>query len=317
VPASASLLGAISAIDPNLKNAYTQQFSLSVQRELPMSIFLETAYVGNLERHLLREPNINYPNLALVGANPSFNTNYFAPYPGYTSITQYLSDSTTNYHALQVFLSKRTGNVAFTAGYTWSKALGDSSGEGDNPDNYQNRHFNYGPTSFDRRHVFSGTFVWALPLLKNQTPVVRYAAGGWQLSGVIRLQTGPYSSVTGSTSIGTRRADYLGGPVLVSSGRDINNWINKAAFATAPAGRWGTSSTGIIEAPGLQSYDFSLAKHFALTERFDLRFQADFFNAFNIANFSGLNTTVTSTSFGTLSSAYPPRNIQLGLKLAL
>ena len=79
-------------------------------------------------RHLLRQPNINFPNLAAVAANPSFNTNFFAPFPGYTSIQQYLSDSTSNYYALQTFLSKRAGNVLFTVSYTWSKALADASG---------------------------------------------------------------------------------------------------------------------------------------------------------------------------------------------
>jgi hypothetical protein len=312
----ASPIGSISAINPDLKFSYNEQFSFGVQRELPMGIFLETSYVGNLGRHLLRQPNINFPDLASVAANPKINTNFFNPYAGYTSIRQYLSDSTSNYHALQVFVSKRTGAVTATAGYTWSKSLADASGEGDNPDDYLNRHFNYGPSSFDRRHAFFGTFVWQMPMLQNQNGFVRSTVGGWQVSGIIRLQTGPYFSVTGSTAEGTRRSDYVSGPVLVPSGqRNIDNWINTAAFQTAPDGRWGTSGTGIVEGPGLQSYDLSMTKRFALTERFHLRLQADFFNAFNIANFTSLNTTVTSNSFGTLTSAYPPRNIQLGMKL--
>jgi hypothetical protein len=311
----ASPIGSISAINPDLTFSYNQQFSFGVQRQLPQGMFLETTYVGNLGRRLLRQPNINFPDLALVAANPKINTNYFNPYAGYTSIRQYLSDATSNYHALQVFVSKRTGAVTMTAGYTWSKSLADASGEGDNPDDYLNRHFNYGPSSYDRRHAFFGTFVWQTPMLRNRNVFVRSTAGGWQVSGIIRLQSGPYSSVTGATAEGTRRADYISGPVLVQSGRSIDNWINTDAFATAPDGRWGTSGAGIVEAPGLQSYDLSLAKRFLLTERFNLRLQADFFNAFNIANFTGLNTTVTSNAFGTLNSAYPPRNIQLGMKL--
>jgi hypothetical protein len=59
----------------------------------------------------------------------------------------------------------------------------------------------------------------------------------------------------------------------------------------------------------------SVGKYFYFTESVNLRFQADFFNAFNNVNFSGLGTTVTNGSFGTLSSAYPARNLQLGLKL--
>jgi hypothetical protein len=133
---------------------------------------------------------------------------------------------------------------------------------------------------------------------------------------VIRLQTGPYSSVTGQTSTTSRRADYLGGDIYAQSGQNINNWLNKAAFAAANNGAWGNSGIDIVEAPGLQSYDLSVAKHFRLTERINLRFQADFYNAPNVANFSGLNTTITSSAYGTVSSAYPPRQIQLALKLA-
>lgn len=313
-PATQSPIGGISAIAPNLKNAYVEQFSLGVQRELPWNLFLETSYVGSLGRHLLREPNINYPDLAQVAANPSYSTNYFVPYPGYTSVQQYLSDSTSNYHSLQVYLSKRAGNITFTAAYTWSKALGDASGEGDNSENYTNRHFNYGPLSYDRRHAFSGSFVWAMPLLRDQKAIVRQIAGGWQTSGVIRLQSGPYLTVNGNTPTGTRRADYLGGAVYPDS-QNINNWVNKSAFAASPTGRWGNAGINTVLGPGLQSYDISLAKNFPLTERVTMRFQGDFFNLFNIANFTGLNTTITSSAFGTIASAYPARNVQLALKL--
>jgi hypothetical protein len=215
-----------------------------------------------------------------------------------------------------VYLNKRKGNVFFTAGYTYSKTLGDSSAQGDNPENYLDRHYNYGPLTFDRRHVFVGTYVWSLPRLEQANPILRTAFGAWQLNGVIRLQTGQYYSVTGNTSIGSRRADYLGGDVLVAgSARNINNWINKAAFGNAPDNRLGNAPVGNVEAPGLQTYDLSISKNFQIRERFSLRYQADFFNAFNNANFTGLNISLASNAFGTLPTAYPPRNIQMQLKL--
>jgi hypothetical protein len=316
VAANTLPVGSITAIDPNLKAAYVEQMSLGVQRQLPQNLFVEVSGVSGLGRHLLRQPNINFPDLKAVAANPSYSTIYSNPYPGYTSIQQYNSDATSNYYALQTFVSKRAGNVLFTGSYTWSKALADASGQGDNSENYQNRHFNYGPTSFDRRHAFVATFTWEMPKLKQANAILRTVAGSWQVSGVVRLQTGPFSSVTGSTSTTTRRADYLGGNIYAQSGQNINNWLNKAAFATASNGAWGSSGINIVEAPGLQSYDLSLAKHFKLTERINLRFQADFYNAPNVANFSGLNTTITSSAYGTMASAYPPRQIQLALKLA-
>ena len=310
-----SPIGSISAIDPNLKYTTTYQYSLGVQQQLPLGTFFEITYVGNLGRHLLRQPNINFPNLSLVAANPTASTNAFVPYLGYSTIQEYLSDSTSNYNALQVYVSKRAGNVVFTGGYTWSKALGDASGNGDNLEDYQNRHFNYGPLSFDREHTFSGTFVWQLARLRNQNSIVRGVAGGWQLSGVIRLQSGAPYTVTASTSTGTRRANYVSGSLDISDPGPAE-WFNIAAFAPANIGSYGTSGTGIIRGPNLQSYDLSLAKRFALSERFDLKFQGDFFNVFNVVNWSTLNTTQSNSNFGTISAAYPARNVQLSLKLA-
>jgi hypothetical protein len=99
------------------------------------------------------------------------------------------------------------------------------------------------------------------------------------------------------------------------SGGGINNWVNRAAFANAPDNRSGNAPVGNVEAPGLQTYNLSVSKNFQIREKFRLRYQCDFFNAFNIANFTGLNTSLASTAFGTLPTAYPPRNIQMQLKM--
>jgi len=280
------------------------------------------SYVGNLGRHLLRQPNINQipfdinaANQALPSAQRAANLTLY-PYQGFANITQYRSDSTSNYHALQAYLSKRKGNVFFTVAYTFSKVEGDSSGQSDNPENYLDRHYNYGPLSFDRRHAFVATYVWTLPRLNDWNTAAKLVLGGWQLNGIIRLQSGQYYTVTANTSIGGRRADYVGGDVQVTgSARSINNWVNAAAFAPAPNNRFGNSPVGNVEGPGLQQYNLSLSKNFRMTERFNLRFQADAFNAFNIANFNGLNVNLSSNQFGTLASAYPPRQLQLQTKL--
>jgi hypothetical protein len=314
--------GNITAIDPNVKNGYSEQFSFGFQRELGNGVLAELSYVGNLGRHLLRQPNINQIPFALNAANAALPTNQqlpnaaLYPFKGFSNITQYRSDSTSNYHALQAYASKRKGNVLFTVGYTWSKALGDSSGQGDNPDNYLNRHYNYGPLSFDRRHAFVSTYVWYLPKLSDWNMVARNVFGAWQLNGIVRLQTGQYYTPTANTSIGVRRADYLGGDTLAPADqRNINNWINKAAFGSAPADRFGNSGAGVVEGPGLQSYDLSIAKNFRVREGWNLKFQTDFFNAFNVANFTGLIVNANDKSYGTLPTAYPSRNLQMQLKL--
>ena len=112
--------------------------------------------------------------------------------------------------------------------------------------------------------------------------------------------------------------------LVPKSQRGQATYINKAAFASAPDTRRGTSGVGNVEGPGTQSFDFSLRKRFALTERVRLQVQADFFNAFNRTNFrdmdTGLATAPFGTSpsnlaFGTLTASGPARNIQLGMKL--
>ena len=316
----AAPLANIDALNPKLRNGYAEQFSLSVQREIVHGTVAEVAYVGNLGRELLRAPDINQIPFATFAANSQLPTAQqlpqaaLRPYAGYSSIFQYNSDSTMNYHGLQAYVSKRAGSIFMTASYTFSKALGDTNAEGDNPEQYLNRHFNYGPTSFDRRQVFIATYVWSLPRLQRWNAVGRQIFGSWMLNGIIRLQTGQYYTITASTAEGTRRADYLGG-TLYPANQGPNNWFNTADFAAAPVSRLGDSGAGIVEGPPLHVFNLSLAKNFHYKERFNLKYQADFFNAINTTNFSGLGVTVTSGGFGTLSSAYPPRQIQMTLKL--
>ena len=179
----------------------------------------------------------------------------------------------------------------------------------------------YGPVnstssagSMDISHVFVATYVWSLPSLRSQSRFLRTPFGDWQLSGVIHLQSGPFYTITGSTSIlGTRVANYIGGAgVLPNPGP--NGWFNPAAFAAAAQGAWGTAGVGDVQGPGMQIYNLSVSKLFPIRESKSLRFRTDFFNAFNCVNFQGPAVTVTSSGFGTISAAYPARNIQMALK---
>jgi outer membrane receptor protein involved in Fe transport len=89
----------------------------------------------------------------------------------------------------------------------------------------------------------------------------------------------------------------------------------KDAFAPAPETRRGTCGVGTLLGPGAQTWDFSLRRRFAVTERFNLQFQADIFNAFNRTNFRDLESNWSAGAFGQISTSGPPRNIQFGLKM--
>lgn len=321
--------GGISSIDPHLKNGAIYNFNLGVQREFQHGFFLDVSYAGNTGHHLSRQPDINYPSFAVISANyalPSAQrraTNAMRTYPGYSSIGMFMSDANSNYNALQTYVTRRKGNAIFTVSYTWSHALTDASAYNSSTDSsleYQNRHFNYGPSSSDRRHIFLTTYTYRFPFLRNRHGLLG-AFGRWELSGIFRKQSGAPLTPVGSASGVTRRADYIGGDwELPADQRGPNKWFNTAAFQTAPNTRMGNAGVGIIRGPGLITTDISLRKEFIVRRaarsdsNWRLKFQADGFNLPNHPNFRNPSVTTSSTDVGTITSVGPARSIQFGLK---
>jgi hypothetical protein len=317
--AAQSVLGTVNAIDPNMNIPRQTNFSVSVQRELGWGHFAEASYVGNRGRNQLWFPEINQPTfeaLVLNAALPAAlraNTNYLRPYQGYSSIRQRRSDAFSNYNSLQLYLNRRSGALRYTASYTLSKAIGNASGIGDNPEDAFNKEFNTGPLSFDRRHAFVGTFTYAMPFFRGDKGLAGQTLGGWEVSGKVRWQSGQYLTVTGNTSTGTRRADYLGGDINLDD-RGPDKWFDTSVFATAPDTRRGNATVGQIEGPHFYRWDLSLRKRFALPRKSNVELRADAFNAFNRVNYNNPATVVTNSTFGTISTAKTPRELQFSLR---
>ncbi len=318
----------IDVIDPNLVVPYTMSYSLSVQRELPKGIFFEAAYVGNQGRHLLRQPDINQPSFDALRANillptaQRLTTNALRPYKGYSAIRFRMSDSNSNYNALQLYAAKRRGSATMTVSYTWSHALADTSGNGDNPEEFANRSYSYGPASFDRRQIFVATYTYRLPFFKSlkSSSLVGNLVKGWEISGITRFQSGQFYTPQANSTIGGRRADYLGGDIaLPDDERNQSRWFNTAAFGPAPEDRRGNARVGSVLGPGRNLSDLSLRKQFAVTEKARLQFRGDMFNVFNHVNLNlnngGLVVNQAANNYGTITNAAPGRNVQLGLRL--
>jgi carboxypeptidase family protein len=322
--AAESVLGTVNAIDPHMNVPRQINFSVSVQRELRWGHFAEIAYVGNRGRHQLWFPEINQPSFEALVANAALpsaqraNTNYLRPYRGYSSIRQRRSDAFSDYNSIQFYVNKRKGSIRYTASYTLSKATGNASGIGDNPEDAFNRDFNTGPLSFDRRHAMVDTFTYAPTYLLDRHDIIGEALGGWELSGKVRYQSGQYLTVTGNTSTGARRADYLGGDISVDN-PTADRWFNTAAFAPAPDTRRGTATVGQVEGPAFYRWDMSLRKNFrfrvpGVDRETGLEFRADAFDAFNRVNLNNPNTRTDQGGYGSISSAKTPRELQFSLR---
>jgi len=320
-------IGTIDSIDPNLKIPRTWQYSATLQRELPWGLFAEIGYVGAAGHDLIRQPDINQVPFDVLEANQALpsaqrlQTNAMRPYKGYSAINYRLSDANSRYDAMQTFVSKRRGSIKWTQSYTLGSSKDNASGNGDNPENYTDKNYNWGPSSFDRRHILVETWTWDVPFLLHDKTLLGSTLGGWQVSGIYRYQSGSPLTITGNTAIGTRRADYLGGdPYVPSSGRTNANgaivWLDPSQFTAAPETRLGNSRKGQFTGPSYQVFDLSFRKIFRVpTHDMRVTFQADLFNAFNKTNFSNPATTITSNNFGQITSVGPPRNIQLGLRV--
>lgn len=317
-PTALAPLGAITVIDPGMKLPFQVNFSAGVQRELRGNLFVEAAYVGNRGRRLLWRPDINQPPFEALAANAALpapvSVNALRPYAGYSAIQQLRSDATSNYNALQLYLTRRQGAVRFTVGYTLSKAMTDASGNTDAPEDPFDRTFNYGPASFDRRHVFVTTYTYEVPWLRGRRDILALVASGWEISGITRWQSGQYLTVTGNSSIGARRGDYVGGDIRLDD-RSQDRWFNTAAFANAPDNRRGTATVGQIEGPHFFSTDLSLRKRWPLARRMRLGVQADIFNLFDRVNLGNPVTNAAAVGFGQISTAGPARQVQIGLRL--
>jgi hypothetical protein len=316
-------VGDINALDPDLQLPSQVNYSIGVQRELGGGYFVEATYVGNRGRHLIRQPDVNRPSFDALRANAALpsaqrvSVNALRPYAGYSAIRMRISDATSHYNSLQLYATKRRGDFQFTVSYTLGRALTNASGNGDNdaPEAVGDLDSLWGPATFDRRHAFVNTLTYRLPWLRDHGGVLEAVAGGWEVSSKYRFQSGQYFTATGNSSIGNRRADYLGGEVDIDG--DETRWFNTAAFANPPDDRRGSATVGQIEGPPFKQMDISVRKNFRFARRYSVTPIIDVFNLFdtvNFANFAGSSLDANNAAFGTLTSAQPARSFQFGFR---
>lgn len=317
------------SFNPDLGNPYIMSWTTGVQQQLTDSLMLDVAYVGNGGRHqiLLRELN---PAIYGPGATVGNTNERRSLYPDFGSIGQLYSDGISYYHALQAQLNKRfSKGLTFSANYTWSKTI-DEGGTGNSFANegqqgYQSpfdRRQNRGPSEIDVRHRVAGSWLYELPFLKQSSGWVKGAFGGWELGGIVTLQTGkPIALFSGQdnslSGIGNDRPDVIGDPNLSNDrprAQLIDAWFNTAAFAPNPIGQFGTAGRGIVYGPGAANIDMSLRKSFRIREGHALQVRWEAFNALNHVNLGDPEGDLNQKGFGRITSASSARIMQVSLK---
>ncbi|MGH9402054.1 MAG: carboxypeptidase regulatory-like domain-containing protein [Terriglobia bacterium] len=326
--------------DPSTKYLVpvTYEWDLVAERQLARNWMLQVAYVGSQSNHNKETIQLN-PAQYIPGSK--LGTDQRRLFLGYTGIAMDGQDTNSNFHALEVTLKKQMmKRLSLTAAYTYSKAIDDVPNGGNNNDINSDsssalpwyapgRHqFDYGPSGFDNTHRLVVSYVWMLPALSGANGFARGVLGGWEFNGIVTGQSGgPFTITAGkdqsNTGLGQDRAVEVAGVQPFASNQFAScaknppcvNYLNPAAFAQPAVGTFGMLGKDSFYGPDLFTWDMGLFKNFALTERLNLQFRAEFFNVFNRANFNNPASSETSGTFGDITGAGDPRIGQLALKL--
>jgi hypothetical protein len=254
-----------------------------------------------------------------------------------------------------------TYSHAIDNGSTWhsgaTTANGAAAGEGYTTDQTLPG-LDRGNSLFDIRQRLVFNYVWELPG-KNLHGILGAVLGGWAYNGIWAFQSGahwePYTSLsrllvpdagfptacTGAafdaahcTNQGgdynlDRGANDRPSSTLSSYQPTRDQWKNgwgaaavASTFSSPCLACTGNLGRNTFVGPGLFTADMTLAKVFKITERMNMKFDAQAFNIFNRANFilatagGGAHNKITDGSFGQAAGTLNARNLQLGVKFS-
>jgi hypothetical protein len=316
---------------PTFKVPSYQNYNLSVQHEIMANTVAEVAYVGTRGSHLLGDIDMNQPTVAARVADPTADVNAIRPFLGYGTINARVPIYTSNYNSLQASLNRRfSKGLTLGVAYTWSKLLTTNPYDrGLSAYNTYDLKQSYGPSVLNTPHMFVASYVYDFPFYKNNRSAAGILLGGWELSGIVTIQSGQSQIITqgndpwaaagmpgglGMTRPGDTvyiRPDQIGNP---NGPKSVFQWFNTSAFVDA-IGHFGSSRPGAVLGPGYQIWDTSLIKNFSFAEKASLQLRLETFNTFNHGSPSSIETNVDSGIFGQVIGWHDPRTLQIGAKL--
>jgi hypothetical protein len=317
----------LSTISTAFRDPYIQQWNLAVERKIAPDTILEITYLGTKGTRLAYTMNIN--------ASPAGPGNIQAkrPYPSYGAISSLNSFATTDYDSGVVKVQRRLNHsVTFLASYTFAKSLAmpDQSLVGDGASSVSVRNpldpqADRGRDVFDIRHRVAASAVWDLPIGRGQLighnwpGYLEQTLGSWRFNAILNLMSGyPLTAALGYDNANTGdstqdRPDVIGNPN--NGPRKVNEWFNTAAFAAPPQYSYGSEGTNIINGPPQKQLDIALSRAWKLYEGVNLQFRGDFFDITNTPQFNQPGSTYGTSTFGVISSAGDPREIQFAAKI--
>lgn len=342
---STALRPSAQTVDQNLRAPYTPEWFIGVQRRLPGNWMAEASYLGSAGRNLLIRQDINRFSGDLAdGSLARINQSFSTIIHGFNAVSSI-------YHGLATQLMRRfSDGYTVQLAYTFSRSIdtdsepfGGGAGEQQGSMEVSNISLDRGRSAFDATHRLAGNFIYEVPFFRGAGGVVENVLGGWQVGGILSLQTGfPFTVVTGSDfnldgATGADRPNVLV-PINRIVGSGPRDFLNGAfgdptqlgsLFRPPAAGANGSLGRNTFRGPGYAVFDLSLLKAFHTPwfteEGSRVEFRAEFFNLFNRVNLRapsnslGIFSSATGlwsnrNNFGRSFSSFDARQIQFGLK---
>ncbi len=310
----------------NRRTPYVVQYLFNVQRQLTGNVVLEAGYTGNQGHKLERFRPYNFPTPgpgAVQGRRPY-------PELGIIQMTDGVVNS--NYHSLALKLQQRFSHgFSSLVSYTFSKAIDNGSairthaGDEDFPQDTYNLVASRSLANFHQQHRTAASLLWEPPAGRGKRWLTKgvgaAALGDWQLGSIFTYRTGvPYTVQNGvdDANIGwpSQHPNRTGASLDPPGGKDPAQYFNPAAFSRIPQFTFGDVGRNTMIGPEFLSWDFSVMKKFPMpSEKHELQFRFEAFNAPNRPNFAIPTASFTSTSFARISSTVTTmREIQFSLK---
>lgn len=325
------------------------QWALSVDRELNSSTGIRMSFIGNRSYQLPWAPDVNQmsPSTTFFSQRPNTDR----PFPNWGLIFSRDAGANAIYNSLQMELNRRFAKgFTYNASYTLAKNLADNAGPapsgfagetgGGRVTNSLDRRADRGDVYATRRHRFLNTLVYEMPFgkgrkfMSNANRAADLVLGGWQMSSILTLQSGPFltpvfsggdPSGTNAPSRGSQRPDRLGAGNGSLENPNRTLWADRSAFACPgravgslqydcrvgstpgrdpnPIGRFGNAGVGILNGPGTFGWNMGLGKRFVIHERINLRMEGSFTNLPNWTNLGDPNLNVADSNFGRITGS--------------
>jgi hypothetical protein len=324
--------GSYTSFPTDLKATNVHQWNASYQRQIGENLAVSANYLGTRTRNAWTTDSLN-PAIYIPGASTINNVNarreltlqdpVAGPY--YSTIVGVLGEGQAQYDALALQVQRRRARGFTVQGtYTLSRCLSDvfSYEPGTASNTYMiphNRALDYAHCANAADHIFSGSVVYLTP--SGGSGLLSTLTGGWQVSSIISARSGGYLTVT--TGVDTaltgqnaqRAIQVLSDPLMPNP--TYNAWLNPAAFVAPAAGTYGTMPLDAFKGPGRWTVDANLSRNIRVGGSKQVQLRLEAFNVFNHANPSNPITSMSSATFGKVTSlSTDPRVIQLATKLS-